>query len=150
MIKHLFSSFILLLGLAQPALAKSLVNTDSQGLALEGYDPVAFHTEGKPVRGRAEFTSRHEGATYRFASAENRDRFAAEPARYAPAYGGYCAYGVSKGGTYPVEIDTWQITDGRLVLNYNRKVQETFNRKPAEYLAKADANWSGLVESKGK
>lgn len=81
----------LVLGFAVTAHAAGENNVDSSGLALKGYDPVAYFSEKKPVQGKPEFTTQHEGATYRFASAANRDAFAAAPAKYSPQYGGYCA-----------------------------------------------------------
>jgi YHS domain-containing protein len=125
------------------------VNVDGNGLALQGYDPVAFHTESEALPGEAAITAEHEGATYRFATAANRDLFLEDPARYAPAYGGYCAYGVAKGGLYPVEIDTWQIVEGRLMLNYDDEVSHKFDRKRAAFVEKADSSWPRLVAEAG-
>lgn len=128
--------------------AKTLVNNES-GLALQGYDPVAFFTDGKPVLGEAAITASYEGATYRFATADHKAAFEKEPAKYAPAFGGYCAYGVAVGGLYPVKIETWQILDGRLVLNKTLDVKAEFDKDRAGNLKKADGNWPGLVEKKG-
>ena len=129
---------------------KVLINTDKTGLALQGYDPVAFFTDGRPVQGSAAHRTSHLGAEYRFASAEHQNAFEAEPAKYAPQFGGYCAYGVSQGHTAPVQIDTWQIVDGRLLLNYSQSVKRKFDADRAAYLQKADANWPGVVEREGK
>src|SRR5687767_3169286 len=95
--------------------------------AIRGYDPVAYHTEGKPVPGAPGITHEWDGATWHFASEANRARFAADPARYAPRYGGYCAYGTSQG--YKVSIDpaAFAIVDGVLYLNHNPAVQKTWN-----------------------
>jgi YHS domain-containing protein len=116
-------------------------NVDSSGLALKGYDPVAYFTEKKPVRGKSEFTARHEGATYRFASAANRDAFAAEPGKYAPQYGGYCAFGVASGYKAPIEPDAWTVVEGKLYLNYSQSVRRQWSGDIPGYLRKADANW---------
>jgi len=132
------------------AAAKELVNVDDNGLALEGYDPVAFHTEGKAVKGKSEITFRHRGATYRFASPENRAKFESEPDRYAPAFGGFCAYGASNGYAAPVEIETWQLFDGRLLLNYDLQIKAKFDADRKGYLEKADRNWPSIVEKEGK
>jgi YHS domain-containing protein len=130
--------------------AKVLINTDRQGLALEGYDPVAFFVDGRPVQGSAAYRASYLGAEYRFASEEHRTAFEAEPAKYAPQFGGYCAYGVSQGHTAPVRIDTWQIVGGRLLLNYSQSVKRKFDADQAANLQKADANWPGVVEREGK
>jgi YHS domain-containing protein len=102
---------------------------------------VAYFTEGRPMRGRPEFTHQWAGATWRFASAANRDRFAAAPERYAPAYGGFCAWAVSEGYTAPIDPDAWRIVDGRLFLNYDRAVQRQWERDIPGRIARGDANW---------
>lgn len=136
--------------LAAAAAAKDLVNVDRRGLALEGHDPVAFFVDGRPLLGDPAFTASHRGATYRFASREHQALFTADPDRYAPAFGGFCAYALSRGSTAPVEIETWQIFDGRLLLNYNLQVKAKFDVDRAALLARADANWPGLVEAEGR
>ncbi len=120
------------------------VNTDERGLAIDGYDPVAYFTEGKPVLGSAAFSSKHDGATWHFASAAHRDRFAKEPTRYAPQYGGYCAFGVA--GNYKVRIDpeAWRIEDGKLYLNYDKGVQRRWLADIPGYLTKSERRWPGL------
>lgn len=130
--------------------ARVLVNTDKQGLALGGHDPVAFFTEARAVKGSPTHTVTWQGATYRFSSAGHRDAFEAEPAKYAPAFGGYCAYGASRGYAASVEIDTWQIVDGRLILNYSQSVKRRFNEDRAGYLQKADREWPGVIAKKGR
>jgi YHS domain-containing protein len=135
---------------AQAAADKVLVNVDKRGLALEGYDPVAFFTDGKPVKGTTAYTTRYHGAEYHFASEAHRVLFAADPAKYAPQFGGYCAYGVSRGHAVPVEIDTWQLIDGRLVLNYDQGVKKKFDADRAGNLRLADEKWPGIVEKEGK
>ena len=132
----------LLLALACGVQAQN--NVDSSGLALKGYDPVAYFTEGKPVQGKPEFMARHEGATYRFASAANRDAFLAGPAKYAPQYGGYCAYGMASGYKAPIEPDAWTIVDGKLYLNYNRSVRGRWSSDIPGFIRKADANWPSV------
>ncbi len=122
-------------------------NLDSSGLALKGYDPVAYFTEKKPVPGKTEFTARHEGATYRFASAANRDAFTAAPAKYAPQYGGYCAFGAASGYKAPIEPDAWTVVDGKLYLNYNQSVRRQWSSDIPGYLRKADENWP-LIRSR--
>ncbi len=116
----------------------------TDGVAIEGYDPVAYFTEGKPVRGKEAFTHSFAGATWRFASAENRDAFAAAPGRYAPQYGGYCAWAVSQGYTASTDPDAWRIEGDKLYLNYSKSVQRRWERDIPGNIAKADANWPGL------
>jgi YHS domain-containing protein len=123
---------------AQPAPAA--VNAE-RGIAVRGTDVVAYFTAGAPVPGRAEFAHDWGGVTWRFASAANRDLFAADPARYAPAYGGFCAYAVSEGYTAPIDPAAWRIVDGRLFLNFDRGVQRRWERDIPGRIARADANW---------
>lgn len=113
--------------------------------AIRGYDPVAYFTAGRPAKGDKRFALEHQGATWRFSSAENRDRFAAEPAKYAPQYGGYCAWAVSQGYTASVDPDAWRIVDGKLYLNYSTGVQKRWSEDIAGNIAKADANWPAVL-----
>ena len=115
-------------------------------LALSGYDPVAYFTDGRPVAGRREYELEWDGATWRFASAEHRDLFRAEPERYAPRYGGYCAYAVAQGTTASADPENWTIVDGRLYLNYNTEVQRTWKQDIPGYIEKADRNWPKVLE----
>jgi hypothetical protein len=135
---------------AAPAIAKELVNVDDQGLALGGYDTVAFQTQQAAVMGDGGITSAFRGATYRFASAEHKAMFDATPEKYAPAYGGFCAMGVAMGQLHPVEIRTWRIVEGRLILNKSGEVRQMFDANRDANLARADANWPRLVEAKGR
>lgn len=140
------SAFLAALLLAGAALAqKAEVFSDPAG-AIRGYDPVAYFTEGKPVKGKTEFTHQWKGATWRFASAANRDRFAAAPEKYAPQYGGYCAYGVASGYAVKAEPDAWSVVDGKLYLNYDRNVQASWVKDVPGYVRKADANWPRALE----
>jgi hypothetical protein len=113
------------------------------GLGAKGYDVVAYFTEGQPVQGRAELTHDHGGVTWRFASARHRDLFAAEPAKYAPQYGGFCAWGVAQGRLFDVDpVTGWRIVDGKLFLNFNADIQATWEKDIFGFITKADANWS--------
>lgn len=114
------------------------------GYAIGGWDPVAYFTEGRPVEGKPEFALEHEGATWLFSSAANRDRFAADPQRYAPQYGGFCAYGVSQGYKVSIEPELWTIVDGKLYLNYSPSVQRTWEEDIPGYIAEADERWPNL------
>jgi YHS domain-containing protein len=148
--KKLLVLTLLLLGF--PAFSqsmKSLKNLDKNGLAIQGYDPVAFFTQNKPVKGRPEIQSSYNGATYLFASAEDKAAFDANPAKYEPQFGGFCAYGVSRGRLVPIKVEAFQIVNGRLLLQYDLDVRDDFNKDQAGNLGKADQNWPGLVERKG-
>ena len=135
--KAILGTFLLALALG----VQAQNNVDSSGLALKGYDPVAYFADGKPVRGKPEFSASHEGATYRFASAANRSAFLAAPARYAPQYGGYCAYGMASGYKAPIEPDAWTIVEGKLYLNYSQSVRSRWSADIPGYIRKAEANW---------
>jgi YHS domain-containing protein len=118
----------------------------ASGAAIRGYDPVAYFTAGKPVKGSKDFTTQWRGATWHFASAENRDRFAQAPEKYAPQYGGYCAYGVSQGYTVSIDPAAWTVVDGRLYLNYSASVRRTWEKDIPGYIRKADVNWPKALE----
>jgi YHS domain-containing protein len=149
--KH-FSLLLALLVFAGSALAqtKTLLNLEKSALALQGYDPVGFFAENKPVKGQPDIKSVHRGATYQFASAANKAAFDKEPAKYEPAFGGYCAYGVSRGKLVEIDVEAFQIVSGRLLLQYSKGVRNDFNKDTSGNLAKADANWPPLLEKKGK
>lgn len=137
----LVAAFVVLPALAQ----KPQVFSDRTG-AIRGYDPVAYFAGGGPVKGSPQFTHQWRGATWHFASAENRDKFAAAPEKYAPQYGGYCAYGVAHG--YAPEIDpaAWSIVEGKLYLNYSLGVRERWNKDIPGYIRRADANWPAVLK----
>ena len=124
-----------------PAAADVVNSTLFGNDAIKGYDPVAYFTEGRPVKGSGEFEYEWMGADWRFASAENRNAFAADPEKYAPQYGGYCAYAVSQGTTADIDPEAWKIVDGRLYLNLSRDVQTIWERDVPGYIQRADANW---------
>lgn len=137
---------LLLLTMAAPAVALSPVNrTTFGGVAIDGWDPVAYFTDGKPVEGSREFVHEWNGATWRFASAAHRDLFAQAPEKYAPQYGGYCAWAVSQGYTADIDPEAWKIQDGRLYLNYSLDVQKKWAADIPGNVAKGDANWPKLL-----
>lgn len=121
------------------------VNVAKGGLAIEGYDAVSYITDGRPVQGATTFETRWNGAVWRFTSAAHRDAFLADPARYAPQFGGYCAYAVSQGHTANGDPLVWKVVDGRLYLNYSTSVQRTWEKDVPGYIAKARANWPGVL-----
>ncbi len=113
----------------------------NDGYAVHGYDVVAYFTVGQPTVGNNQFTSDYQGATYRFASAAHRDKFAVDPAKYAPQYGGFCAFGTSVGRKFDGDPHAWRIVDGKLYLNLNKKVQARWLQDPEGYIRGAEHNW---------
>ena len=123
------------------ALAINPVNKSRGGVAIKGYDPVAYFEQGEPVKGSNEFQHEWQGATWRFSSVSNRDLFAADPDKYAPRYGGYCAYAVSQGSTADIDPEAWTLVEGKLYLNYNRQVREIWAKDIPGNIKKADRHW---------
>ena len=150
-LRYLLTVTLLTLGCATTAQAGELVNVaGASGIAVSGYDTVAFFTDHKPVHGDPGIKTTYQDATYIFASKEHLALFEAAPAQYVPQYGGYCAFGVSVGALFPVDISTWQVRDGKLYLNLNPAVLTIFNKDFGANVAKAESNWPGLVATKGK
>lgn len=116
------------------------VYVNADGVAAGGYDVVSFQ-QGAGAPGLAEFTSEHQGAKYQFVSAENKAVFDAEPAKYVPAYGGFCAYGAAYGGKYHTDPTTGQVINGKLYFNKNADVKKLFDKDAAANIGKADAQW---------
>ena len=115
------------------------------GVAVDGSDVVAYFTQGAPVAGDPAITHEYMGATWHFSSAANRDLFAADPAAYAPQYGGYCAYAVSQGYTAPTVPEAWSIVDDKLYLNFSTSVRSRWERDIPAHIAAADANWPAVL-----
>jgi YHS domain-containing protein len=113
--------------------------------AVGGYDPVAYFTEGRPVEGRRDITLVWKGATWRFATKENREAFKAKPEAYAPQYGGHCAWAVSEGYTAKGDPQYWKIVGGKLYLNYNAKVQGDWERDVSGRIVRGDGNWPSVL-----
>lgn len=116
-------------------------NVDAQGVAIKGYDPVAYFKAGKAMAGDARYTALHNGATYRFASAVNRDTFKASPDKYAPQYGGFCAMGTALGKKLEIDPEAWKIVDGKLYLNLNKDVQKKWLSDIPGHLSQANTQW---------
>jgi len=148
--KNLFLALLLFTAATSFAASKQLLNLDRSGVAIQGYDPVAFFIDQKPIKGSPQFQSDYNGAKYYFASAEHKTLFDKEPAKYEPQFGGYCAYGVSHGARAPIKIEAWQIVNGRLLMQYDLGVKNDFNKDQQSTLKKADQNWPGLVDKYGK
>lgn len=130
---------------ATVAQAVEPVHTAGGDVAVGGYDVVAYFDQGRPVRGSEEFTLEWQGAVWRFASDAHRAAFRTDPERYAPQYGGYCAWAVSQGYTAAGDPNQWSIVDGRLFLNYNAAVQRQWSADRAALIVQGDRNWPGLV-----
>jgi hypothetical protein len=139
----------LTLGTALPLLAQgpppTAVNVDAEGVTLHGHDAVAYHTQGRAVPGRAEFEHVWNGARWRFATAANRDAFAMSPDRYAPQFGGYCAWAVSQNYTADIDPQAFAVVDGKLYVNYSSLVQARWRLNRDVNIAKGHRNWPGLV-----
>ena len=130
--------------------AKRLILVDADGVGLGGHDPVAYASDNAAVAGTAEHTSQHDGATYRFASADHKTAFDAAPAKHAPQYGGYCAYAASMNRLSESDPKVFQIVDGQLLVFTNEDFKQKFNEDVPGNKAKADANWPGLVAANAK
>lgn len=115
--------------------------TDANDVILAGHDAVAYFTENKPVLGSAKYTAEYDGAVYRFASAGNRDLFQSSPEKYAPAYGGYCALGTSFGKKFEVDGKAFQVVEGRLYVNKNISVYETWRKDIPGNIVKSEGHW---------
>jgi len=139
-ILHLLVVLGLMAGLAAPAAAEPRIY-QSDGYAIGGYDAVAYHSMGKPVEGSSAHTVQWQGATWRFANADNRDAFAADPERYAPQYNGYCAWAAASGYLASTDPEAWEIVNGKLYMNYSRSVHSRWTRNKAANIAKGDENW---------
>ena len=141
-----FALTALTLGPSLEAAAQSRVNVlGGRRVAIHGYDPVAYFVDGGPRQGRPELAVEHGGGRWLFSSESNKARFAADPEKYTPVYGGYCAYGVAQGYLVKIDPDAWAIVDGRLYLNYDRSVAETWRKDVPGYVKMADENWRRLV-----
>jgi len=145
-----------LVNLAALSLAAAIALPAGQALAVDehylnesavigGYDAVAYHTDGKPMKGSADFSSKYQGAMWHFASAENKAMFDAEPAKFAPAYGGWCSAGASKGKKVPTKPDLFAIVDGQLYLNSSPKAHnDLFLANTEAVIAKGESNWKRI------
>ena len=133
---------------AGSVLALDAINTPWYGnVAIEGYDPVAYFLESKPVEGSDSHQSEWSGASWHFKSAENKALFDANPEKYAPQYGGYCAWAASQNTVAGIEPEQWTIVDGKLYLNYDAEVKGKWLVDTAKHIADGDKNWPGLLTS---
>jgi len=149
--KPILMSIAVALLAASPAFSRDLVNVaGASKIAIGGYDAVAFFTDSKPVNGSPFISAPFQGATYLFSTEEHKSAFVANPAKYAPQYGGFCAFGAAIDKLFPVDITTWQIRNDKLYLNLNPDILKKFNSEFEGNVAKADKNWPGLVAKNGK
>jgi len=135
--------------LAQNAIAQSEIFGTTEG-AINGYDAVAYFTESKPVKGKKENSFVWKEETWYFSSMKNQEAFKLNPEKYAPQFGGYCAYGMSRGYKAKTDADAWTIVDGKLYLNYNVEVKKIWSEKQSEFIDKAEQNWPTVKGSKMK
>ena len=126
---------------ARPALARQPEVYTEGGIAIDGTDAVAYFTEGKPVAGSADHALDWNGSRWLFSSAENKAKFEADPEAYAPKYGGYCAFAMSRGYVAPTVPEAWSIVDGKLYLNFSLGVRDRWSKDIPGHIAAADANW---------
>ena len=145
-IKQSLAALFTVTTLALSALANAGVDTetDKNGVILAGYDAVAYFTQNAAVEGSSEFTAVHNDAIYRFSSAKNRDLFTANPSKYEPQYGGFCAYGTAAGYKVDGDPKVWNVVDGKLYLNINKSVDRAWDRKQSFYIKKADKSWTKI------
>lgn len=118
------------------------------GLAIQGYDPVAYFTENKALKGNKEISFKHNGATYYFANAANKASFVNEPTKYEPAYGGYCAYAMAFGDKVKIDPETFKVKDGQLFLFYNFRFNNTlkdWNKDESNLYKKAESEWKKII-----
>lgn len=136
---------VALLGVrAAPAGAAEPIYT-KDGLALSGFDAVAYFTESRAVKGDPRFEHEWHGVRWQFVSAAHRDAFAGSPEKYAPQYGGYCAYAVSRNHTAPTDPQAWKVVDGKLYLNFDKNVRSLWEKELPDAIARADRNWPGAL-----
>lgn len=145
--RHLAAALAASLALAAgPAVAENDVFT-RDGVAIAGADPVAYFEAGEAVQGKEAHSFTWQGATWHFASAENRAAFAEDPTRYAPAFGGYCAYAVANGYKAKIDPEAWTISDGQLYLNYSKRVRAKWQKRRDHYIQAGHANWPELADN---
>lgn len=139
-----FASFLMAIVLWAGLAIAGPTNVDANGIAIQGYDPVAYFTQSKPVKGSDEFTAEFDGAIYQFSSAENQAAFNADPAKYAPQFGGYCAYGLAYGSKAPIEVDKFTVVNGKLYLNFNGDIQSRWEKDIPGFIKTANENWTTI------
>lgn len=142
--KQLFLLVLLTTGSAVAGAGKEIYTTFLSNLALQGYDPVAYFRQGKAVKGSREYRTEYRKAEWRFASRENLERFREEPERYAPRYGGYCAWAMAKGEKAAGNPLFWTLVGDRLYLNYDGEIQDKWLQDRDDLIRAADHNWQRM------
>ncbi|HEX2581731.1 MAG TPA: YHS domain-containing (seleno)protein [Dongiaceae bacterium] len=155
MIMAIVFTALVAVGSASADGAKTFIWTNKQGVAINGYDPVAYFTDGKPAKGVPDYKTEWQGATWQFTSAAHRDLFAAAPEKYAPQYGGWCAFGVADGHAAETEPEkAWKIFNNKLYLNWDPDIAVKWQKDIPGYLQKSEANWqsvkAGILDGSGK
>jgi YHS domain-containing protein len=145
LISHFAAFAAITLGSISLAQAGVDTETDENNVILAGHDAVAYFTQGKPVEGSANYTASHNGAIYRFSSAKNRDTFNAEPERFAPQYGGFCAYGMTFGKKFEIDGKAFEVVDGKLYVNKNRSVYQAWKKDVPTHITQANSAWPTVV-----
>lgn len=133
-----------LLGLAATSQAAGVAYSTP---AVSGYDVVSYQVSKRPVRGNGHFVAEHDGVTYIFSSQQNLDLFQRDPERYVPAYGGYCAFGVSVGKKFVGDPEVWRVVDGRLYLNLDASIQDEWLKDVPGRIELAEANWKKIADA---
>ncbi|MEQ3671774.1 YHS domain-containing (seleno)protein [Pseudophaeobacter sp.] len=145
--KSLLSGVALSVAMATSALAAGVeLNASSTGLAMQGYDPVAYFTDGAPAKGSYKITTVFNDATYRFASEEHKAQFEANPEAYLPAYGGYCAFGAAMGFKFDGDPTYWKIVDNTLYLNLSKDTQERWEGNIPGFVQDANGHWANIAD----
>ncbi len=145
--KSLLSGVALSVAMATSALAAGVeLNASSTGLAMQGYDPVAYFTDGAPAKGSYKITTVFNDATYRFASEEHKAQFEANPEAYLPAYGGYCAFGTAMGFKFDGDPEYWKIVDNTLYLNLSKDIQTRWEGNIPGFVQDADGHWENIAD----
>jgi YHS domain-containing protein len=140
------SVLILSLSLILWGAGQGPVNKDKKGIAIKGYDPVAYFTKNSPTKGNKEISLEWNGATWYFSSEENRKLFQNDPEKYAPQYGGYCAYAMASGDLVDINPKAWKIVNDKLYLNYSLRVHRKWEKDIAGYIEKADRKWREVLK----
>jgi len=145
--KSLLSGVALSVALATSAMAAGVeLNASSTGLAMQGYDPVAYFTDGAPAKGSYKITTVFNDATYRFASEEHKAQFEANPEAYLPAYGGYCAFGTAMGFKFDGDPEYWKIVDNTLYLNLSKDIQTRWEGNIPGFVQDANGHWENIAD----
>lgn len=148
--RHAYIALLFFLVVSPAAYAQTPEVYATKEGAIQGYDAVAYFTENKPVKGLKNFMFTYQQQDWYFSSAENLEKFKSSPATYTPQFGGYCAFGMSRGYKAKTDPQAWSIVDGKLYLNYNLDVRKIWNEKQEALIEKANQNWPTVKQSEFK